>query len=393
MRPIAAFVVRPVHSFLIIAIAASIAIMSPVLASAGTSSYVYVGSPLTAGSAYIDGFAVAPNGSAPPVSGSPVYGASSSVVGVSHYLFATDATNIVTYTVASDGSLSQTSSVNGKAYDMNRQSSAVGGLSITPDGRSIYTDELYYDGANNVYQAWKVALHGQLSYVASSGLPLYATAGGFPFSYSASSVFAYTWSPCNRDGAVWGFARRANGSLARMNPAAQPPPPQQGQGGSDCSQAVAVSSLGYVAVAWNGDFCCGGPPIIATYAIQGSGSLSLVAGSEQNIACDYSPMAFDPTGRYLAVACNGVQVYSLEAKGQLTPIGAAQERSVPFGTLAWDNANHVYGIPQTNWTECQNNGSACGLYVFNSSAGNLSLALGSPHTVTQPGSLAVLPAQ
>ena len=364
---------------------------SPATGQSGASTYAYVGSLPDTGSGYISGFAIAPDGSAQPVSGSPFSGASNSVVGSPSYVFATDGSNIVTYAIGSDGALSQTSSVNGKAYDLDRGSSGVGALSLSPDNRSLYTDEWYWDGANNVYLTWKVGSNGQLSYQAAPGLPPYSTAGAFPFSYAATGNFAYTWSYCSKDGSVWGFARRPDGALIRMNNVnAQPPPPEQGQGGSDCSQAVATSVTGFAAVAWNGDFCCGGPPIIASYAIQSNGALALVAGSEQSISCDNSPMAFDPTGRYLAVGCNGIQVYALGAQGQLSPIGTAQETSVPFGSLAWDAANHLYAIPQIGWQECQNGGSACGLYIFNSDAGVLTLASGSPHAVAQPGSLAVI---
>lgn len=359
--------------------------------SPATSAYAYVGSDSRNGEGYISGFAIASDGSAQSTSGSPYRGASYSVVGGSNYLFATDGSNIATYAVASGGALHETSTVNGKAYDLDPSSSGVAGLSLAPDNRTLYTDELYFDGANSAYLAWGASANGNLSYLASPSLPPYSTAGAFPFAYSADGRFAYTWSFCNWDGSVWGFSRQANGTLHRMSTVgAQAPPPQQGQGGSYCSQAVAVSSAGYVAVAWNGGFCCGGAPVIATYALHSDGSLALVPNSEQYISCQTSPMAFDPSGHYLAVGCNGIQVYSLGAQGLLSPTGTPQQTSVPFGDLAWDNAGHLYGIPQSGWQVCQNGGSACGLYIFNANSGALSLAPGSPHTLAQPGSLAVI---
>jgi 6-phosphogluconolactonase (cycloisomerase 2 family) len=356
----------------------------------GSSAYAYVGSGTT-GTGYINGFVVAPDGSAQAVSGSPFSGANSSLVGAASFLFSTDGNNIVTYGVASDGALSQTSSVNGRAYDLDQQTSYVGGLSLSPNGRNLYTDELYYDGANNAYLSWSVNTSGQLMYLPAPAIPPYSTAGGWPFSFSTDGKFAYTWSICSRDGSVWGYARRSNGTLERMQPGAQVPPPQQGQGTSACSQAVATSAAGYVAVAWNGGYCCGGAPVIATYGTQSNGALSLVANSEQYIGCAQITMAFDPSGRYLAVGCNGVQVYALGAQGQLTAIGSVQQPSVPFAYVAWDSANHVYGIPQMGWQSCQNGGNACGLYIFNSNAGALTLAPGAPHALSQPGSLAILP--
>jgi len=106
-------------------------------------------------------------------------------------------------------------------------------------------------------------------------------------------------------------------------------------------------------------------------------------------------MAFDPSGRYLAVAVSaGVQIYELQNGGALVPVGGVQGPPVVgFANLAWDSAGHLYGIPSQYSNSCQNNDSACGLYIFNFSAGVLSPAPGSPHTIPQPGSLAVLPRQ
>lgn len=400
MGPSARFVSRlQVLSQLLVPIIAIVAVSSTHAAvapfavqtpSSGSSAYAYVGSGTT-GTGYISGFAVAADGSAQAVAGSPFSGANASLVGAASLLFATDGNNIVTYTVVGDGSLSQTSSVNGRAYDLDQQTSYVGGLSLAPNGRNLYTDELYFDGANNAYLSWNVNGTGQLSYLPAPAMPPYSTAGGWPFSFSTDGRYAYTWSLCSRDGSVWGYTRRPNGTLAQMQPGAQVPPPQQGQGTSACSQAVATSAAGYVAVAWNGGYCCGGPPVIATYVLQSNGALSLVANSEQYIGCGQPAMAFDPTGRYLAVGCNGVQVYVMGAQGKLTPVGSVQQASVPFGSVAWDSSNHLYGIPLTGWQGCQDGGSACGLYIFNASAGELTLAPGAPHVLSQPGSVVVIP--
>jgi len=403
MRPRCWFVSRlQAPSFIVATVVAVTVLASGVLATAtppasairilhsGSSAYAYVGSGAT-GTGYINGFAVASDGSAQAVNGSPFSGANSSLVGAASFLFATDGNNIVTYSVATDGALSQTSSVNGRAYDLDQQTSYIGGLSLSPNGRNVYTDELYYDGANNAYLSWKANTSGQLTYLPAPAIPPYSTAGGWPFSFSTDGKFAYTWSICSRDGSVWGYARPTNGTLERIQPGAQVPPPQPGQGSSACSQAVAQSAAGYVAVAWNGGYCCGGAPVIATYGIQSNGALSLVANSEQYVGCAQITMAFDPSGRYLAVGCNGLQVYALGAQGQLTAIGSVQQPSVPFAYVAWDSANHLYGVPEAGWQTCQSGGTACGLYIFNSNAGALTSAPGAPHALSQPASLVVLP--
>ena len=160
---------------------------------------------------------------------------------------------------------------------------------------------------------------------------------------------------------------------------------------SECSQGVATSALGYVVVAWNGGYCCGGPTGFASYALESNGTLNQVPGSV--VVADETAMAFDPSGEYLAVAiAGGVQMYQLQASGVPTPIGSVQDSAIPFSNLAWDNANHLYATTNPNSQLCQSGNSACGLYIFNSHAGALTLAPGSPLTVSQPGSLAVVPA-
>ncbi len=274
----------------------------------------------------------------------------------------------------------------------------MGALSLPPDGRNVYADNLFYDGANNAYVSWTVDSHGQLSYLAQPNLPLYATAGGWPFSYSANGRFVYTNSVCKWDGSVWGLSRNQERILSFFNPEAAAPPPVDGQS-SVCSQAVATSSRGYAAVAWNGSYCCGGPPTIVTYAIQPNGALNLVPGSELLQSVGSTPgftMAFDPSGTYLAVGLNrGIQMYRLQSNGVLAAIGGVQQPSVPFSSLAWDNGNHLYAVTDENSQYCENGSGACGLYIFNSNQGALTLTLtlapGSPHLINQAESVAVLP--
>jgi len=363
------------------------------MGNSGASAYAYVGSPGYAGNGSIYEFAVAPDGSATPVAGSPLSGADGSLVGGGNYVFATDGKNIVTYTVGSGGALSETSSVDGTAYDQDPQYSSVQSLSLPLDGHNLYTDNWFVDGSNNAYETWTVGSSGQLTYLPTlNGLPVYSTAGGWPFSFTTDGHFAYTWSVCKWDGSVLGFARAANGTLSRVATDAAGLGPQNMHGElSECSQGIATSSLGYVAVAWNGGYCCGGPTGFANYALQSNGELNQVSGSE--VIANENAMAFDPTGRYLAVALGaGIQMYQLQASGILTPVGSVQQSSIPFSNLLWDSSNHLYATTNPNSQLCQSGNSACGLYIFNSSAGALTLAPGSPYAISQAGNLAVVPA-
>jgi hypothetical protein len=354
----------------------------------GTSAYVYVGSsPPIPGQIF--GYAVAQDGSAQPVPASPFSGPAWSLVGTGNHVFATDdETNIATYTADSSGSLTETSSVDGTRYDPDQQYAFVWSLSLPLDGRNLYTDNWFFDGSNNDYESWTVGTGGVLTYLSGPNpMRLYSTAGGWPLTFTADGRFAYVWSVCKWDGGVWGYRRHAGGMLTPFQSDAQGLAGPDVDSWSLCSQGIATSALGYVAAAWNGSLCCGGPEGIATYRIGNNGVLSKVS----QVITNENAMAFDPSGRYLAVALTGgIQMYQLQSNGTLLPIGAVQEPAVPFGSFAWDSSGHLYAITNPSSQFCQQSGSACGLYIFNSNAGGLSLAPGSPYAIPQASSVTVL---
>jgi hypothetical protein len=162
-------------------------------------------------------------------------------------------------------------------------------------------------------------------------------------------------------------------------------------GAAFCPGALAVSAKGYLAVVWVRDFmCCGSSEnhvFLMTYKINGDGTLTAVSGSQQQTASTADASSantvaanFDPSGTVLAMTGNGgIQTYSLNGNGMLTPAGSPQNAGVKFQKVAWDNSNHVFATDSSQ------------LYVFNSSSGMLSPASGSPYAGGQ--AVTVLPLQ
>ena len=405
----------------------------PLIADSGTSpgsapapaTYVYVGA-YTEGSnkgdldTYISGFAVAGNGSAQKVPGSPFQGPSFDMVGNPKFLFASDGHNLVTYTRGADGSLKQTFSVNGTQYDpcqkyvydragLRRCDDGPAGLSLDLTGQTLYVFENFYDGSDNAYLSWKIAPDGSLSYVPDqTDNPVWATAGGWPLSFATNDRYAYTTSVCKWDGNVWGLLRNPEtGSVTYFNSGAAPPPPLLAGGYVGCSDALAVSSTGFVTVLWDGAYCCGCNGVLqATYTINKDGTLGLVPNSAfvptvtECEGWNCRDMAFDPSGRYLAISgavytsdyppytsYSAIQTYQLQADGTLAAIGPPRRwepSTVYFSSVAWDNANHLYALS----TQCERSSyynCASFLYIFNATEGTLTPAPGSPHPVG-PGS-------
>lgn len=366
----------------------------------GSSTFVYVGTSSQSGST-MSGFSVAQNGSAQPVPGSPfTVNASQSTVAAPGFLFATNGQAIDTYAVAASGAINQTSSANGLVGAPAGMSVDV--LALDRTDQSLYAS-IVCSSCNNFYSGWSVNQSGQLSYE-SNGSPLGTLSAVWGFaqlSFAPDDHYIFTATVCSKDGAVAGFARAQNGSLTSYNPAANPPLLETPGGGVGCSVDTAASSAGYLAVLWTGSYCCEYPGLaVATYNFNSDGTLNLVPGpaSLTALTTEYS-MAFDPTGRYLAIAGSvgqnnsegAIQIYRLGATGSLMAAGPLFElpAATSFDSVKWDGAGHLYAI-----TSSQNCGSGgCGLYIFDWNGSSLSVAPGSPYALSQPNSLAVLSAQ
>ena len=339
---------------------------------------MYVGSnAYGSGNESISGFTVDSSGTAQPISGSPFTGPSSSEVVNSSYLFATDGTNIETYSIGSGGTLQQASSINGTMHNQIPNGSAVGNMTLDRSGQTLYAAELNFDGADNdAYSYFGIGSGGNLSFLNSSSIDTnYHT----PLSFSQSNQFAYGEGCYHFTPEIFGFSRNGDGTLTSINTNAILPPTNN-PGTMWCPDDSAASAGNYLALVYFDLSVQNGPYYLATYTINSDGTLGLVTNSEVTTPfTGEAAVSFDPTGQYLAMAGQGgIQVYQINANGIFTPVGAVQQPSVAFTALSWDNSNHLYAI------------AASGLYIFNSDNGALTLD-GSPYPVTNPGSLAVLP--
>ena len=373
-----------------------------------TSTYAYVGSYSgqnrdASGGGYITGFAIASDGSAQPLSGSPFNGASYSLASASNYLFASDGRYIVTYTRAADGSLQQTSTVDGLAHNQSAGDMEVFSLNPDRSGQTLY-DSVVCSSCNNYFDQWVIGSAGQLTYLGdpSTFATLSAAWGWKPLTFALNDRFAYTATTCHYDGAVEGVARHSNGTLTSFHPQAAPPPPLQAGGQVGCSDDVAASTAGYVAALWDGQYCCGyNGTLLGAYTINSDGTLALVYGSAAMPSVGESSMAFDPTGAYLALAgwlgdpsqnVGAIQIFKLQTDGRLVAVGGAQlpPGAPAFQYVQWDNAHHLYAVTTDCYGTCSNPNSY-GLYVFNFNGQSLTQAPGSPHAINNTTSLAVVP--
>lgn len=362
-------------------------------------TYAYVGS---AGAAQPDSttgmitaFAVAADGSAQSIS--RTFGGIGALTAASGFIFGIggSGTTVNTYTPQADGSLRVTSAVNVIQNYLQGEDEYVANLNPDRSGKILSIGAVW---PNSDFVPFAIASDGMLSFL------------GTTISGCGKSQALLTFSPDNRwayDGCSDSYnkyGRQENGMLDgpydfSIN---QPPSPL----GSGACQPVlfSSSSLGYVAVVWNGSnyFCDSNQGnLLATYAVDANGNPQLVPGSTVAPQIWESDIAFDPSGSYFALAgyvgnqsAGAIQVFKLQADGKPASLGKAIVLSgvTDVTSVRWDNFGHLYAVASGQGQgACAGNDSACGLYVFNVTGQGVTVAPGSPHIVAYPSNVAVLP--
>jgi hypothetical protein len=125
--------------------------------------------------------------------------------------------------------------------------------------------------------------------------------------------------------------------------------------------------------------CCGfdGPLQLASYSIDSStGSVSSTNKYEDMptpaISLDaFSKMEMSTSGKLLALAGTGLQIFHFNGASPITEFGSALLPGVSINQLAWDNNNHLYALSYgTNK-----------LYVYTVTTTSINEVAGSPFTV------------
>jgi hypothetical protein len=347
-------------------------------ASSSPVAFIYVESSPSSGTNQIDGYAAAANGSLSTIPGTPLSSGSDYLALNGKWLFATDGMNIYSYSIAANGSIKlvDTLSVEPK-----------GGLSnlfLDHTGTSLYTD---YFTENNEYIAFSIDnSNGKLSYIDNiMGGPGIGTVASFigndKYAYSSS---CYHFSP-----SIYGIQRNSDGAITMLD--ISPSFPATKDPGFYCPFLAAADPTDHVAVAMqpqnNSTFQPDGPYQLATYTADSSGNLtttntySNMPTTEAAGSWGITDYWMSPSGKLLAVAGNlGLQVFHFNGANPITKytdLLVSEEVDKVF----WDNSNHLYAIGQ----------SAGKLWVFTVTSTSVTQAPGSPHSITNPGSLIVLP--
>lgn len=367
---------------------------SPGSGSGSGSSSSFVSFTYSAGANEIHAYGVNSNGSLTAVSGSPFAfspAQNDKIATNGSNLYAIDSSfaNIDIFSInKSTGALSMAGTSSALTGDPG-QGDQAGGLALDHTGSSLYvsvglSDE---DSGINAFTVGSASTVQEIKFLSTGAI------AEPPLLFSSNNQFAYSDLCTDRVDGVFGYARASDGTLTSIN-LANPPGPTGPSGVGFCPGPLAISAKGYMAIVWVpfalASSVPSNQPFVVTYTINSGGTLTEVSNSQVAPASTSgvggsnsdNPIAvgFDPSGSVLALAGNGgIQTYSLNGSGMLTPVSAPLNAGVSFQNVAWDNSSHVFAT------------SSSQLYVYSSTSGVLTPATGSPYAGDQE--LTVLPLQ
>jgi hypothetical protein len=346
------------------------------------AAYVYVSSSVGAGQNHILGYSAAANGSLTAIPGSPFPWSVSYLAvngawlfGVYQSIDANGGNLVDSFSIGSKGALS-------KADEVGLNDFGGGAISIYLDhtGSSLYAD--YYT-TNNDYLTYSINQStGALSYVSTlMGGP----ANNSPLSFIGNNQYGYSSSCYHFSPSIYGVQRASNGSLTSLN--INTPYPAEKSGGFYCPWLAAADPTNHLAIALSPltqDWTSDGPTQLASYTVDSSGNLTTTStySNMPNVqvggVIDYW---MSPSGKYLAVGgTNGLQVFHFNGANPITRFTGLLTKN-EIDQLFWDNSNHLYAISR----------KAGKLYVYTVTSTGAAQAPGSPHNITSPANLIVLP--
>lgn len=348
-------------------------------------AYIYVSSSLNQTTDHIYAYSAAANGALTPVLGSPFPGDAKYMALNGKFLFANDPTDtyIYSFRIESNGALQQVSVINAQKYNPY-VSGGPGNLFLDHTGTTLYDGDIYaYGTGSNAYQFFTIDNYtGQLNYLGVT--PDGGTDVGDVLSFTGNNVYAYSSSCYHFTPDIYGYKRNTNRTLSRLS--MQPPIPAGPNGDTYCPYLAAADPTNHVVISLAPyfDFGTAGQPQLAVYTATSTGSLtttSTAANMPKTSVTSVNDMWMAPSGKLLAVAgTTGLQVFHFNGASPITHYTGLLTTK-PVDQVWWDNANHLYALSR----------SAGKLYVFTVTPTSYSQAPGSPHTITSPQYVIVLP--
>jgi len=352
--------------------------------SSSPVAFVYVTRPT-----HIDGFAAASNGKLTPVPGSPYAGITVNSLSVnSKYLFggSDDGTDILTFSIASNGSLHYVADTDTALYNPGYQE-PIGPVQIDASGQTIYTQVVNSD-SQILIQSYKIESNGRLQYLGNVNTNEYdGEEYLLPPKVLASDKFVYQGADIDIDDTEGGFIntyKRASNGLLETSSATSELPPVYGSVYVYYLDSLAPDPSNHLAVALeplDGEYDNLGNVLLASYTAESNGNL-VTNSTYQNMPTTELPYigasSISPSGKLLAVGGQGFQVFHFNGGNPITSYSGLLQPDFTFVKLSWDKANHLYAL------------STDGLFVYTVTPTSITQAPGSPYPIPESSSVIVL---
>lgn len=357
---------------------------SPSPSTTSLSAYVYVSTSPTSTTSEIKGYTAYSNGVLGTITGSPFATKGSYMALNGSWLFDTNGIDIYSFKIESTGTLHAGPATNAQQYNVYKTSGGPIDLFLDHTGQSLYDGDIYIDGANNGYQAFKIIqTTGQTEF--QQDVKPYTAGIGEPLSFVANNLFAYSASCLKGTPDIYGYKRSSTGTLTDLNISPHIPASPI-SGSAYCPFLAAADPYNHVAISLTpfAPYYNAGPPQIAVYTASSTGSLtttSTASNMPKSSVVSVTDLKMSPSGKLLAVAgSGGVQVFHFNGASPVTKY-TGRLTTNEIDQMFWDNSNHLYAISK----------KAGKLYVWTVTPTYVAQASGSPHTVYHPLNIIVLP--
>ena len=330
--------------------------------------YSYYGNIAHTGHASIAGYSVASDGSLQAAPGSPYVSPSMALAanGRSSTLYAASGQTLNTDRINADGSLTTISTLS--AQPLTPSIGIYEDLSFDPAAQLLYAVANHGAG-DEFFEIYRTGGDGSLAGNGSQQ----SSVSTYHLSFTSDGKRAYEPFCYHLDSQIFGWNVGTDGKLTAFSTKASIPtidgtyPP--------CPHALAISPDGkYLAAPLNSVTTPTGA--LEIWTINADGTLSAIAGSPFPRNAISSDLAWDASGRYIAVAAkDGLWIYSFSAGAAPAPVGGGPIVSGAIDHLAFNKAGTLLFAT---------NSSAQSLYVFSfsSSSGAATPAPGSPHATS-----------
>lgn len=339
---------------------------------AAAAAFVYVASNFSSSNFDINAFSADSNGQLRPIPGSPFAANVKAMAANRNYLFGTDGSNIDSFSIGSDGALTQVSSVNAVQLTPG---GLINDLFLDQTGTTLHDLDYEFDGANDGYQSFSVD-------VSTGAL---TSLGGIAVDDQGESLsfvgdYGYTANNYHFNCSIDEFKRNNDGTLTRFS-SVFPDPAGVPAGRVYCPGAVAAGPPNNLAVSlWDINGSTG--VLLATYTADSSGNLTSNStfSNMPQTTIGVGDLQISPSGEFVAASgASGLQVFHFNGADPITASTGLLTQD-PVDHIAWDNDNHLYAI----------SGSTGKLLVFTVTATSVNQAPGSPYTVNDPTAIVLV---